>query len=494
MDHDAILRVAELRAVEALAAGAPLMERAGLAAAEVARTMFAPQSSRVLVLAGPGNNGGDAFVVARLLKSWFFDVEVAFCGDASTLGPDAAAALRAWNDAQGKTGREWPDGPLGLIIDGLFGIGLVRPIGGVAAQWIAQANASGLPVLALDIPSGLDGDTGGAQTATIRASATATFIALKPGLLTADGPDYCGALSVHTLGIDMEAFPRAPGERLTWDAQRRKLPEPLRRGRRNVHKGSFGALAIIGGADGTIGAALLAGRAALCLGAGKVYVGLAASAPPGADLLTPELMLRDAESTLDIACDALIVGPGLGTNARARDLLARALVTAVPLVVDADALTLIAGDATLASVLAARTAPTAITPHPAEAARLAQCGTGSIQADRLAAALALAQRFNATTLLKGAGSVLAFADGTWAINASGNAGLATAGTGDVLAGMLGALIVQRVPVDDALKFAVNLHGAAADALVAAGIGPLGLLASELVLATRDLLNRAARER
>ncbi len=493
MHHDAILRVAEIRTLEALAAGVPLMQRAGLAAAEIARTMFAPQSSRVLVLAGPGNNGGDAFVVARVLKSWFFDVEVAFCGDAAALGPDATAALGAWNDVQGETVAQWPDGKFGLVIDGLFGIGLTRPLDGPAAQWIAQANASALPILALDIPSGLDADTGCAQAATIRAAATATFIALKPGLLTADGPDHCGALSVHALGIDMEAFPPAPGARLTWDAQRRELPDTLRRGRRNVHKGSFGTLAIIGGGDGMVGAALLAGRAALHLGAGKVTIGLAAGAPPGADPLTPELMLRDADATLDMACDALIVGPGLGTNSRARDLLARALVAAVPMVVDADALNLIADDATLASVLAARTAPTTITPHPAEAARLAHCATASIQADRLAAALALARRFSAATLLKGAGSVLAFTDGTWAINASGNAGLATAGSGDVLAGMLGALMVQRVPVNEALRFAVNLHGAAADALVEAGVGPLGLLASELAPAARDLLNRAARD-
>ena len=190
MRLDAILRVAELRAVEARAADAPLMERAGLAAAKVARSMIAVHSARVLVLAGPGNNGGDAFVVARWLKSWFFEVVVAFCGDAATLATDAATAHRAWHNAEGTTVREWPDGPFGLIVDGLFGIGLARPIEGVPAQWIARANASALPVLALDIPSGLDADTGVARSPAIRASATATFIALKPGLLTGDGPDH----------------------------------------------------------------------------------------------------------------------------------------------------------------------------------------------------------------------------------------------------------------------------------------------------------------
>src|ERR1700682_3743020 len=191
MRRDAILRVAELRAIEARAVGAPLMERAGLAAAEIARSMLAIHSARVLVLAGPGNNGGDAFVVARSLKSWVFEVVVAFCGGAGALACDAAAAHRAGRNAGGATVREWPDGSFGLIIDGLFGIGLARAIEGVPAQWIARANASALPVLALDIPSGLDADTGVARSPAIRASATATVIALKPGLLTGDGPDHC---------------------------------------------------------------------------------------------------------------------------------------------------------------------------------------------------------------------------------------------------------------------------------------------------------------
>src|ERR1700704_1918600 len=167
MRLDAILRVAELRAIEARAVGVPLMERAGLAAAEIARSMLAVHSARVLVLAGPGNNGGDAFVVARWLKSWFFEVVVAFCGEVAALASDAAAAYQAWDDDGGTTIREWPNGPFGLIVDGLFGIGLARAIQGVPAQWIARANASALPVLALDIPSGLDADTGVARSPAI---------------------------------------------------------------------------------------------------------------------------------------------------------------------------------------------------------------------------------------------------------------------------------------------------------------------------------------
>src|ERR1700687_808301 len=244
MPLDAILRVSELRAVEARAAGAPLMERAAPAAAEVARGMLAVHSARVLVLAGPGNNGGDAFVVARWLKSWFFDVAVAFRGDAAALAPDAAAAHGAWRDAGGMTVREWAEGSFGLIIDGLFGIGLTRAIEGVAAQWIARANASSLPLLALDIPSGLDADTGVARSPAIRASATATFIALKPGLLTGDGPDHCGTISVHGLDLDVQQLIDARGSMLAWATQLSALPEILRRTVRNVHKGSFGTLGI----------------------------------------------------------------------------------------------------------------------------------------------------------------------------------------------------------------------------------------------------------
>jgi ADP-dependent NAD(P)H-hydrate dehydratase / NAD(P)H-hydrate epimerase len=494
MVNDPVYRVADVRSLEAAAAGQPLMQRAGLAAAEVARELVAGRSPRVLVLAGPGNNGGDGFVVARWLKTWFFDVEVAFAGDASRLGVDAATALRDWVAAGGETCTDWNrSDDWGLIVDGMFGIGLTRTIDAPYSQWIADVNAAGVPVLALDIPSGLDADTGCAQAATIRARATATFIALKPGLLTADGPDHCGAISVHALDLTTQTLLPARGERLMWDALRKALPQPLHRARSNVHKGSFGTLAIIGGSDGTVGAALLAGRSALYLGAGKVYVGLASTAAPAVDELAPELMLRDAQRTLEMPCDALVVGPGLGTDARARGLVARALASDVPIVVDADALNLIAGDAALASALSARTAPSAITPHPGEAARLAQCSTAAIQVDRLGAAQALATRYNAATVLKGAGSVLTFTNGSWAINASGNAGLASGGTGDVLSGMLGALLAQGIAVDDALKLAVNLHGAAADALVAGCTGPLGLIASELAPAARTLLNCAARD-
>ena len=481
MRFEPIYRIEEIRAIEA-AAGAPgLMERAGMAAAERARDLLAGRRSRVLVLVGPGNNGGDAMVVARHLKSWFFDVVVC--------ARDTAAARRAFD---GPTVEDWPpDRDFGLIIDGLFGIGLARAIRQPYAHWIAQANDSGIPILALDVPSGLDADTGAASSAAIRASATATFIALKPGLLTLDGPDHCGTISVHGLDLEASALIPATGRRNDWMVWRAALPQALRRTRRNVHKGSFGTLGLVGGSEGLTGAPLLAARAALHLGAGKVFVGFAAKVPPAVDPLQPELMLRDAADIVGRTLDALVIGPGLGTGEHARELLTAALRLSVPLVIDADALTLISDDAALAASVAGRSAATALTPHPAEAARLANASSDDIQRDRLQAALALAHRMKAAIVLKGSGSVLAFADGRWAINSSGNPGLASGGTGDVLAGMLGALLAQGIEIETALPLAVAVHGAAADALVAQGVGPVGLTASELAPAARRLINDAA---
>lgn len=485
-----ICRIADIRAIEVQAADQPLMERAGLAAAAVARDMLADRRARVLVLAGPGNNGGDAFVVARHLASWFFDVVVC-ARDAARMLPDAAAARAAWQQCGGAIAKDWRgDRDFGLIVDGLFGIGLTRAIDQVQARWIGAANDSGIPILALDVPSGLDAETGIAQTPTMRARSTATFIALKPGLLTLDGPDHCGAISVHRLGVTDSAIPATAGTLHDWATLRTTLPDALRRARRNVHKGTYGTLGVVGGSDGMVGASLLAARAALHLGAGKVLVGLAASNRPAVDWQQPELMLRDAAEVLERTLDALVIGPGLGTGESAQRLLDRALRLATPLVIDADALTLIAAEAALAAAVATRIAPTVITPHPAEAARLAGVQTRDIQANRIEAALALARRLNAAIVLKGTGSVLAYPGGNWEINSSGNAGLASGGTGDVLAGMVGALLAQGIAVDDALPLAVCVHGAAADALVAQGIGPLGLTASELAPAARRLLSDA----
>ncbi|HEV8503314.1 MAG TPA: NAD(P)H-hydrate dehydratase [Casimicrobiaceae bacterium] len=483
-----VLTVADVRAVEKSAHGAPLMERAGSAAAGVATALLAARSGTVVVLAGPGNNGGDGFVVARRLRDAFHDVAVVFRDDAKKLPPDAAHARAAWLAAGGVTVSDPPRATPALVVDALFGIGIARPLATRHAELVAWANACGAPIVALDVPTGLNADSGIATAPAIRARASATFIALKPGMLTAAGPDLCGEISVHPLDLAIDAS-AAHGHCLRWRALADVLPEILYRRARNAHKGSFGTLLVVGGADGMCGAPLLAARAALRLGAGKVIVGFAAAAHPAVDLHCPELMLRAAQAPFDGA-DAIVIGPGLGTSAAARGLVAAAIAASVPLVLDADALNLVAADAELRAALRSRHAPRVMTPHPAEAARLRATDVSDIQRDRCAAARAIAHEFGAHVVVKGGGSVLAHPDGRYDINASGNPALATAGTGDVLSGMIGALVAQRIDAADALRLGVCLHGAAADALVARGTGPLGVAASSIAEVARDLVNAA----
>ena len=330
---------------------------------------------------------------------------------------------------------EIPSGWRGeLIVDALFGIGLARALDGDYARWVEWANAAATPILALDVPSGLDADTGAAPGPCILAAKTASFIALKPGLLTGDGPDRCGEVVVLDLDLDLPV-PAIGGTLLRWVDLARRLPAVLCRQRRNVHKGSFGTLGIVGGATGMVGAPLLAGRAALFAGAGKTLVGFAAEAAPTLDPATPELMLRSADAVLAAALDALVCGPGLATGAKSGELVRRALALPLPLLLDADALNVIADDDALAALAAARGSPTLLTPHPGEAARLLRMTVAAVQRDRPGAAAALAKKLDASVALKGVGTVIAHPDGRYAINGSGNPGLASGGTGDTLSGI-----------------------------------------------------------
>lgn len=482
-----IYRTAEIREIEAAAAALPLMERAGLAAAELAREIAAGGGKPVLVVCGPGNNGGDGFVVARHLKQWWFEVRVVFAGDAAKLSGDATAAFSAWRESGGAVLDEIPPGRTwGLIVDGLFGIGLQREIGGHYADLIARMNAIPAPKLAIDIPSGLESDSGRVLGSAIRADHTITFIGLKPGLLTLDGPDRCGAVRVAPLGVDAPQL-KPPSGTVIGEGV---LDETLGPRRRNTHKGDYGSVGIIGGAPGMVGAALLAGGAALKLGAGRVYVGLLAKEAPVVDVTQPELMLRSADAVLKLGhLTVLAAGPGLGMSPDALFYLEWAIESRLPLVIDADGLNLAGGNRRLQEKLRTRSAPTVLTPHPAEAARLLGTSTREVQHDRVAAALALAQRYESHVVLKGAGSVCASPDGTWAINTSGNPGMASAGMGDVLTGIIASLLAQGARPRTALEAAVYLHGRAADALAAEGAGPAGLAAAETIAAARRLLNR-----
>jgi hydroxyethylthiazole kinase-like uncharacterized protein yjeF len=476
------------RKLEERAAPAPgtLMERAGLAAAEYARSLCGDTARSVLVVAGPGNNGGDAFEVAAHLKRWFFRVSVVFSGERDKLPKDAQAALAKWEAAGGTLEKDIPGNTrFDLAVDGLFGIGLTRPLAGAHAALVGKLNALGATILALDIPSGINADTGAVMGCAVRASHTLTFIAHKPGLLTLDGPDHCGQLKLDTLGIDPARLLGPEGMLLDADVLAGAItPRP-----RNFHKGQAGSVGILGGAAGMVGATVIAGRAALKCGAGRVYLGLLTPRPPCVDTIQPELMLRKPAAVLEKdLVNVLVAGPGMGKADSARKLLAAALAAPVPIVLDADALNVIAASRAPAALLSKRKAPAILTPHPAEAARLLGVTTGKVQADRVASARAIAQRHRSLVVLKGNGSVIAAPDGKFWINPSGNPGMASAGMGDALSGMIAALIAQGAVPLQALLAGVYLHGAAADALVAAGSGPRGITASEVIDSARALIN------
>ncbi len=488
-----VYSAADVRRIEVLALGEadapPLMERAGLAAATLARELAGGTGKQIVVIAGPGNNGGDAFVLARHLEAAWFKVTVIFAGDAAKLPQDAFAAYAAWEAAGGRVASALPPThECALIVDGLLGIGLRRELTGRYAELVQWMNDARAPVLALDVPSGLDSDTGRVLGCAVRASHTITFVGLKPGLLTLDAPDHCGTLHVAPLGLDAPALVHTSGSLIGPEV----LPSALPQRHRNSHKGDYGSAGIIGGAPGMVGAALLAGRAALKLGAGRVYVGLVVPDALLVDPVQPELMLSAADAVVQLEhLTCIAAGPGLGQSPQARTLLHAAIASPLALVLDADALNLIAADAGLRSKLVDRAAPALLTPHPAEAARLLAVTTADVQRDRRAAALNLAKTYRCAVVLKGAGSVCAWPDGRWAINTSGNPGLASAGMGDVLTGILAALLAQGADPEIALQAGVYLHGAAADALVEAGVGPVGLTASEVIDAARELLNRPA---
>ena len=510
-----ILLSKEIRAVESRCAKSgvgDLMQRAGLAAANSARSMLGDTAKSVLVLAGPGNNGGDAFEAACHLKKWFFRVTVFFAGNPAKLPPDAKAAYAKWMAHSGATISVLPSAnaatatssaKFDLIVDGLFGIGLKRAPEGIYAGVIETANRLGVPILALDVPSGIDADTGlipafgkvgdvhsgtRASAIAIRATRTVTFIALKPGLLMLDGAGQCGEIELASLDIDAALLGKASGHTVGTDLFAQRL-QPRRR---DVHKGDMGSVGIIGGAAGMTGAALLAARAALKLGAGRVYCGLLSDPAPAFDPSQLELMLRPAGDLFEPGLiDAMVVGPGMGQSGKStgqRALLARALASAIPLVLDADALNLIAQDPKLAAAVATRDQPTLITPHPGEAARLLGISIAEVQADRMAATAELALRFHCPALLKGAGSVVALDAKRWFINTTGNAGMASAGMGDVLAGMLGTLLAQQWPAEQALLAGVHLHACAADDCVSRGVGPAGLTATEVAESARAVFN------
>ncbi|MGI4814335.1 MAG: NAD(P)H-hydrate dehydratase [Janthinobacterium lividum] len=522
----AVLDLNALRALEQRAAAQypphTLMARAGETAARFLGARLVRTRGRrppaVFIAAGPGNNGGDALVTATALLA--ARVRVLVCLPQAALPDDARWALAQAREAGVPIVESFDDAAREALasadwaVDGMFGAGLARPLDGVFATLAAALSArtaSGGPVLALDLPSGLASDNGlvisgahggaaskqsSARDTAVRATDTLAFLALKPGLYTGVGRDLSGRLWLAPLGVDDGSPSDAPAAvaaraHCVVNAPALFMPSIPRRDFA-ANKGTFGSLAVVGGDTGMCGAPILASRAALFAGAGKVHVALLGAGGPAYDPPHPELMLHEIDHLPLDEMSALAIGPGFGRSDRVVQRLDQILRLQVPKVVDADALNLLSTHPALADALRAGGAATVITPHPLEAARLLDTDVKSIEGDRLAAVRSLSERFGCVAVLKGSGTLIAAPSQALAINPTGDAGLATGGTGDVLCGLIGAFLAQHVGAREAALAAVFLHGRAAETLGDAGHGPAGLTASELAPAVRSLLNQLLR--
>jgi NAD(P)H-hydrate epimerase len=458
--------------------GLELMRRAGQAAFGIVRQLW-PEARCIAVFCGSGKNGGDGYVVARLALQTGLEATVYTLAPPEKLRGDA---LLAYKDYQGQGGKVLPFSGIvyckaDVVVDALLGTGLDRPVGGEFAEAIAYVNALQKPVAALDIPSGLNADTGAVMGCAVQADCTVSFIGLKQGLFTGDAADYCGEVFFASLDIPEAVYHGVPH-----GAMRIAKPQfPPRK--RSAHKGHNGHVLVIGGDSGYTGAARLAAEAAARSGAGLVSV---AGRERHAALLNatcPELMCHGAETPQQLVpllakATLVAVGPGLGQSRWARELFAAALDSGKPLVIDADALNLLAR-------LAPRQGEWVLTPHPGEAARLLGCTARDIQRDRFAAARALWEKYSGVCVLKGAGTLIA-GGGELYVNTTGNPGMASGGMGDVLSGAIAGLAAQGFALDEAARFGVYIHGAAAD--LAARDGERGLLASDLLPYLRKLVN------
>ena len=459
-----------------------LMERAGAAAYGLLRHHW-PRARRLAVICGPGNNGGDGYVLARLAMAEGLMVRLLSPGDLLRQHDDALAARKLFEQSGGVVSPFDPAtlGDCDLIVDSIFGTGLEQEITGDFAEAIAAINGSRIPVLALDIPSGLDADRGIVLGIAVKANETICFIGIKAGMLTADGPDYCGHLRFDSLGIPDTTFRQI--EPYATRIARSQLRALFPRRRRNSHKGDFGRVLIIGGGPGMAGAARLAGEAALYCGAGLVRV---ATHPEHAHTLNtarPELIVHSVSDGRQLRelmqqADVVALGPGLGQSDWATSLMSVVLESGLPKVLDADALRLLAMDPVYDD-------KRVLTPHPGEAGALLGTCAAEIQADRFRQADSIIKQFGGVCILKGNGSIVA-ANKIRRVCASGNPALAIAGSGDLLTGAVASFIAQGLSLVDAAVAAVWLHGHAADMI--AHRGERGWLASELLPFMRDALH------
>jgi len=465
---------ADRLAIEGGVRGATLMENAGRAVAdEVARRY--PDAGTIAVLCGPGNNGGDGFVAARHLEDRGYRVRLGFDGDQARLPEDAAAMAKRYLGTREALGAGLLSGA-DVVVDALFGAGLARPIEGKLASLIETMNASALPVIAVDVPSGVDGTTGEVRGVAVRATATVTFFRRKPGHLLLPGRIRCGEVRVADIGIPAEVLTAIHPNTFAdqpelWLA---RFPWP----KDENHKYARGHAVVVSGPVYSTGAARLAARGALRAGAGLVTVASPRDALQVNAAQLTAIMVREADDARGLSSllsdprkNAVLIGPGVGVGQRTREMVMAALGSDAATVLDADALTSFADDPKpLFAAIAARAAPAIFTPHDGEFARLFPDLANLPKLDRARQA---ASRSGAVIALKGADTVVAAPDGRASINATTSPWLATAGTGDVLGGMILGLVAQAMPAFDAASAAVWLHGAAAKEF-----GP-GLIAEDL---------------
>jgi len=479
------VRALDAYAIETLGVpGYTLMKRAGEAALRYLRTRF-PVAHRIVIVCGAGNNGGDGYVLARFAHAAGLTVTTLAATSPDSLRGDARQAyedLRASGvPVQPYAPERFADGE--LIVDALLGTGLRGPARAEVARIISDINGSGRPVLAVDVPSGLDSDTGVPLGESVRADCTVTFVGLKTGLFIGDGPEFAGTVFFDDLEItaDPAAATPARAERILDSAIQQALP----RRARSSHKGDFGRVLIVGGGVGMPGAVRLAGEACLRVGAGLVTVAVAPENVPAIAAGRPELIclpLSDTEALAEASTrtDVIAVGPGLGRTAWARSVLDKVLHAGKPLVVDADALNIVAQSG------AAAREDWILTPHPGEAARLLGADTGDIQRDRLAALEHLVTRYRGTVVLKGAGTLVGAPGRIPALCERGNPGMATAGMGDVLTGTIAGILAQCRDPWLAARVGVLVHAMAGDA--AARMGERGLLAGDVARELRNCVN------
>ena len=483
-----VYTAAQVRAMDRHAieqAGIPgyaLMQRAAQASLSLLRAQW-PQAKRIAVVCGAGNNAGDGYVLARLARAAGLSVDTCALVDTGQLSGDAA---RAFADFKSTGGRETTfSGAIldaaEVIVDALLGIGIDRPVSGAMRECIEAVNASGRPVLALDLPSGLDADSCLIQGAAIKASCTICFVALKSGLFLGDAWDCVGELAFAGLGVPDTL--RAAQQPVLSRLQSPLLEAVLPQRRRSAHKGDHGRLLVVGG-FAMPGAARLAGEAALRAGAGVVTIATDAASLPPIIAGRPELIGSAVKSAAELegllaAADAVAIGPGLGQGRIARDVFDAVSACDKALVLDADALTWLAERPRHRD-------DWILTPHPGEAARLLGTDAAAVQRDRLGSARAIAARYGGICVLKGAGTLVAAKDGLPWVCDRGNPGMATAGAGDVLTGIIAALVAGGCDLERAAGAGVLLHARAGDR--AAIAGERGLIASDLIAQLRAVVN------